>query len=115
MTAGERAGARLVGEKEGLARAITDALYRERPDLQAKYGDAGRAKCLQDMRYNLEHLAPAVALDDPPMFAGYARWLLGLLDQQRERELTVFEAGKNHVAYLSQQRLETWVAGQVGP
>ena len=80
MTAGERSAARLVSEKEDLARAITDALYRERPDLQAKYGDAGRAKCLQDMRYNLEHLAPAIALDDPSMFAGYARWLLGLLE-----------------------------------
>jgi hypothetical protein len=34
------------------------------------------------MRFNLEHLAPAVALDDPAMFAGYARWLLGLLQSR---------------------------------
>ena len=79
MTAGERAGARLVAEKEELARAITAALYRERPDLHAKYGEAGREKCLQDMRYNLEHLAPSVALDLPSMFEGYARWLVGML------------------------------------
>jgi hypothetical protein len=79
LTPGERSSARLVGEKEDLARAITDALYRERPELLARWGDAGREKCLQDMRFNLEHLAPAVALDDPAMFAGYARWLLGLL------------------------------------
>lgn len=38
-----------------------------------------RAKCVQDMRYNVEHLAPAVALEDPSMFAGYARWLASLL------------------------------------
>jgi MerR family transcriptional regulator, light-induced transcriptional regulator len=80
VTAGERAGARLVDEKEDLARAVTAALYLERPDLQAKYGNAGRDKCMQDMRYNLEHLAPAVALDEPSMFAGYARWLAGLLE-----------------------------------
>jgi MerR family transcriptional regulator, light-induced transcriptional regulator len=75
----ERCAARLIAEKEGLALAIADALYRERPDLTAKYGEAGRAKCVQDMRYNVEHLAPAVALEDPSMFAGYARWLASLL------------------------------------
>lgn len=80
MTPGERSSARLIGEKEELARAITDALYRERPELLARWGAAGREKCLQDMRYNLEHLAPAVALDQPALFAGYARWLLGLLE-----------------------------------
>jgi hypothetical protein len=76
---GARCGDRLVAEKEDLARAITDALYAERPELLARYGAAGREKCLQDMRYNLEHLAPAVALDQPAMFAGYAQWLAGLL------------------------------------
>jgi phycobilisome protein len=79
VTPGERAGARLVADKEEIARALTDALYRERPEMLERWGEAGRAKCLQDMRYNLEHLAPAVALDAPDMFAGYARWLLGLL------------------------------------
>jgi MerR family transcriptional regulator, light-induced transcriptional regulator len=79
MTAGERCGERLLREKEDLARAITDALYRERPDLAARYGAPGREKCLQDMRYNLEHLAPAVALAEPALFAGYSRWLASLL------------------------------------
>ena len=79
MSAGERCAARLIAEKDALALAIAEALYRERPELAAKYGDAGRAKCVQDMRYNVEHLAPAVALGDPAMFAGYARWLLSLL------------------------------------
>ena len=82
MTAGERSAARLVAEKEDLARAITEALYRERPEMLARWGEAGREKCLQDMRYNLEHLAPAVALEAPDMFAGYARWLLGLLQSR---------------------------------
>jgi hypothetical protein len=76
---GERAAERIVRDKEELARAITEALYRERPDLLARWGERGREKCLQDMRYNLEHLAPAVALADPTMFAGYVRWLAGLL------------------------------------
>ena len=78
-SAGERAAERLVRDKEDLARAITDALYRERPDLLARWGERGREKCLQDMRDHLERLAPAVALSDPAMFAGYVRWLAGLL------------------------------------
>jgi hypothetical protein len=79
VTTNESSAERLLRDKEDLARAITDRLYRERPDLLDRYGAAGREKCLQDMRYNLEHLAPSVALGEPALFAGYARWLGGLL------------------------------------
>ena len=44
-----------------------------------RFGEGGRAKCLQDMHYCLEHLAPAVALDDPALFARYVVWLKNLL------------------------------------
>ncbi len=74
-----RASAYLLEEKEALAREITRRLYRALPGLLDKYGEHGREKCLQDMRYNLEHLAPAVDLEEPEMFAGYVRWLDGLL------------------------------------
>lgn len=73
------AAERLLSNKEALAQAITAELYWQLPQLQEKYGARGREKCLQDMRYNLEHLAPAVDLAEPGMFAGYVRWLDGLL------------------------------------
>ncbi|HEV2130044.1 MAG TPA: hypothetical protein VGR27_03020 [Longimicrobiaceae bacterium] len=82
MAAGhvEEAGSEaLLARKEELARAITEALYAEMPDLMEKYGESGRAKCLQDMRYNLEHLAPAVALGEPALFARYVAWLRDML------------------------------------
>lgn len=79
MSAAARAAEALLGDKETLARAVTAALYAEMPGLLDRYGERGRDKCLQDMRYNVEHLAPAVGMDDPPMFAGYAAWLDGLL------------------------------------
>lgn len=79
VAAGPRAADRLLAEKEVLAREVTDALYAALPGLMAKYGQAGREKCLQDMRYNLEHLAPAVDLEQPTMFAIYIRWLDNLL------------------------------------
>ena len=74
-----RASASILDRKDELAGAITDVLYGRDPTLVTRYGEAGRVKCLQDMRYSLEHLAPAVALDDPSLFARYVIWLEGLL------------------------------------
>lgn len=79
VTAAGRAAGRLLAEKEALAHAVTDALYAEQPALLAKYGAVGRAKCLEDLRYTLEHLLPAVDLGEPRMFADYVRWLDALL------------------------------------
>jgi hypothetical protein len=83
LTAGERAAASLAARREELARATTDAVYAAVPALLEKYGEAGRAKCLQDMRHNFDHLAPALALDDPGLFAAYVRWLEDLLAARR--------------------------------
>jgi hypothetical protein len=79
LTAAERAGAALLEQKETIARSVTGLLYAEMPWLQDKYGERGRVKCLQDMRYNLEHLIPAVELEAPDMFARYAAWAAGVL------------------------------------
>ena len=79
VSVGTRAAERILEEKGALAREITDALYEQAPDLLEKHGEYGRKKCLEDMHYNLEHLAPAVDLGQPEMFASYARWLSGLL------------------------------------
>ena len=76
---GHEAAAFILREKETLARSITARLYEEKPQLLEKYGERGREKCLEDMHYNLEHLAPAVELGDPGMFASYVRWLDSLL------------------------------------
>ena len=75
----ERAAERLLREKDSLAAEITAALYERMPHLLDKYGEHGRGKCLEDMRYNIEHLAPAVHLGVPEMFVTYVRWLDELL------------------------------------
>lgn len=79
VTVRERAAARLEQEQGELARAITAALYAELPELEAKYGERGRVRCLEDMNFNLEHLRPAVQLGRPEMFVTYVQWLDGLL------------------------------------
>lgn len=74
-----RASDSILAREDELAREITDALYADEPALLERFGEAGRAKCLEDMRYCLEHLAPAVAMDDPSLFARYVTWLEALL------------------------------------
>lgn len=69
----------LLSRKEELASALTDALYEAHPEFQDRYGAAGRERCLEDMRYTLEHLAPSVALGEPQLFARYVAWLVDLL------------------------------------
>lgn len=79
MSAGARAAAALAEHGEAVARAVTGLLYAEMPWLVDRYGEPGRQKCLQDMRYHLEHLAPAVELEDPALFARYAEWCDAML------------------------------------
>jgi hypothetical protein len=87
----------LLEQKHTIAQAITDALYRERPQLMERYGETGRVRCLEDMHYNLEHLAPAVALGEPQLFQRYVIWLRDMLaprnvpqeDVVRSLELTI--------------------------
>lgn len=74
-----RAAQLLMQDREAIASSVTAALYAEAPSLLQRYGASGRAKCLQDMRYNIEHLIPAVDLADDDMFVRYVRWLDGLL------------------------------------
>lgn len=74
VSAGTRAAAALAEHAEAVARSVTGLLYAEMPWLVDRYGERGRLKCLQDMRYHLEHLAPAVELEDPVLFARYAEW-----------------------------------------
>ena len=74
-----RAGEALLVRKEEIARATTETLYAAHPEMLEKYGERGRAKCLQDMRYTLEYLRTSVVLEDPSVFERYVTWLVSLL------------------------------------
>ena len=60
VTVEGRAAGQLLAEKELLAESVTRSLYEEMPELSTRYGPAGREKCLQDLRFTIEHLIPAV-------------------------------------------------------
>jgi hypothetical protein len=74
-----KAARALMRDTEPLARAVTAQFFKESPELLERYGERGRDKCLQDMRYNIEHLIPAVEMGDASMFTRYVEWLDGLL------------------------------------
>ena len=79
LTVEARAAGQLLASKETLADTITRALYDDMPELTERYGETGRLRCHEDVRYTIEHLIPAVDLARPEMFAGYVRWLDSLL------------------------------------
>jgi hypothetical protein len=54
-------------------------MYADDPTLAQRVGPSGRVKCERDMHRCLEQLAPAVALEDPSLFARYVHWLENLL------------------------------------
>jgi len=79
VTAEGRAAGRLIAEKDAMANEVTRLLYEERPELTVRYGAVGRERCLEDIRFTIEHLIPAVELGRPAMFVTYVTWLDELL------------------------------------
>ena len=111
----------LIERKDAIARAITNALYEERPQLLERYGDVGRKRCLEDMHYNIEHIAPAVALGQPDLFERYVIWLRDMLgarnvpadDVRRSLELTVDIVRRELAAEHADQIVDVVNAGIV--
>ncbi|HEX2223122.1 MAG TPA: cobalamin-dependent protein [Thermoanaerobaculia bacterium] len=64
----------LDSKRDVLAEAMTALHYQLQPDLAVRYGEAGRAKCLQDAYYHLSYLADSIAADSPSLFADYVAW-----------------------------------------
>ncbi|HYH22817.1 MAG TPA: cobalamin-dependent protein [Azospirillum sp.] len=70
----DHAGAPILAKRDELARAAVEAQFARWPDLYARYGAAGREKCVEDVRYHVLYLAEAVGADSPGLFAAYAAW-----------------------------------------
>lgn len=63
-----------------LAEAIVERQYRVQPELAARYGETGRAKCLQDTNHHLSSISSAIALSTPGIFVEYVAWVRSLLE-----------------------------------
>ena len=61
--------------REEIARAVVGIQFERWPALYARYGEAGREKCVEDLRYHILYLAEAVAAGSPDLFREYAAWV----------------------------------------
>jgi methanogenic corrinoid protein MtbC1 len=76
----EAIGRILDSDRALLAEAITSRQYEAQPELAARYGEAGRARCLQDANYHLSYLADAVAASSHALFSDYIGWAKVMLE-----------------------------------
>src|ERR1044071_5674839 len=77
----EKHARRAIGEaRAALAEAVTARRYELNPNLERRYGPAGREKCLQDSNYHLSYLAEAVGSALPSLFADYVAWAKVMLE-----------------------------------
>jgi methanogenic corrinoid protein MtbC1 len=72
-------GRQLDSMREALAEAAVDQQYLLHPELTARYGPTGRAKCVKDTAYHLAYLAEALAASRPALFSDYVAWAKVLL------------------------------------
>src|ERR1044071_2804513 len=77
----ERQAGRAVGEaRAALAAAGTERHYALNPDLERRFGPAGRERCLQDAHYHLSYLAESLGSALPTLFADYVAWAKVMLE-----------------------------------
>ncbi len=73
------AGQLIDARRRALAEAVVARQYERQPGLRERYGEAGRAKCVEDTEHHLACLAAAVAYSSPALFADYAAWAKAVL------------------------------------
>ncbi|MFN7147496.1 MAG: B12-binding domain-containing protein, partial [Myxococcota bacterium] len=71
----ERVSAWVTANRLDVATRVTTAFYARHPDWLARYGDAGRARGMEDALFHLDFLAGAVRAGSPTAFASYAGWV----------------------------------------
>ncbi|MGV3539257.1 MAG: cobalamin-dependent protein [Rufibacter sp.] len=57
-----------------LAQETTNLVFQRHPELEGKYGPAGKGKCLEDTKYHLSYLIEAVGADSKVLFSDYVLW-----------------------------------------
>lgn len=62
-----------------LAEIITAKHFALKPELEARYGAAGRRKCEQDAAYHLSYLSEALQTNQPALFSDYVLWAKTML------------------------------------
>ncbi len=69
------AGGFIEAQRAVLAEAIVARQYEQQPGLLERYGERGRAKCVEDTEYTLSFLATALAYSSGPILSEYVAWM----------------------------------------
>lgn len=83
MSAAAELGDRIEQASAELAAALTERHFSRRPELAARFGAKGRAKCVDDARFHIRYLAQTIALSAPALFAEYLAWARPMLASRR--------------------------------
>ncbi|HEY9578058.1 MAG TPA: hypothetical protein VIR64_10325, partial [Pseudobacillus sp.] len=57
----------------------TAEIYKREPSLFSRFGEEGKAKCLEDNEHHIKQLETALLLDNKQFFIDYSLWLNGIL------------------------------------
>ncbi len=69
----------LDAQRSLIAEIAVAAQFAQQPALAARYGPAGRLRCLEDAAYHLRYLSQAVRVAAPALFVDYIRWAAVML------------------------------------
>lgn len=75
----------------GIVAVAVELHYKKEPQLLARYGPAGKEKCLQDSAYHISYLAEAILSESPMLFRDYVTWAQQMLQARNipTRDLAV--------------------------
>jgi MerR family transcriptional regulator, light-induced transcriptional regulator len=76
------AAAALAAKRASIVEALTARHFAARPDLERRYGAAGKEKCRQEAEYHLGYLEQAVAFAAPDLFSDYVGWASTMLESR---------------------------------
>lgn len=66
--------AALEEQLEALTHAIVNRQYEMQPDLMPRYGEEGRKRTVEDVRYHLQYLSETIRVDSVRLFSDYMAW-----------------------------------------
>ena len=69
----------LLEEKDRLATSVTKQLYDVHPQWEQRFGEMGRARCMEDTMHHIDYLAEAIRYESQSLFDQYLQWVENVL------------------------------------
>ncbi|MEO6874844.1 MAG: cobalamin-dependent protein [Opitutaceae bacterium] len=73
---------KLLAQREAIVGAVVTRMFQAHPELELRWGQAGREKCRQDCGYHLSYLAEAISAENVALFTDYVAWVKVMLAQR---------------------------------